>query len=158
MPCSLNEKANEGERCAATPSLIMEPSEGSVNVYPIANITGGSPMRENNRRRIGLMSVIVPTVERELPPSRFWLTMIAVDRLSMISTLGFSYLGRKLRAKAVNVSLSWRCASALMVSNTIDDLPEPDTPVKIVIFRLGMRSDTFLRLFSRAPSITLYSY
>ncbi len=48
-------------------------------------------------------------------------------------------------------SFIWRCASVAMVSKTIDDLPEPDTPVKIVILRLGIRSETFLRLFSRAP-------
>jgi hypothetical protein len=41
----------------------------------------------------------------------------------------------------------WRCASVAMVSKTIDDLPEPETPVKIVILRLGMRSETFFRLF-----------
>ena len=34
---------------------------------------------------------------------------------------------------------------------TIDDLPEPDTPVNIVILRFGIRRLTFLRLFSRAP-------
>ena len=54
-------------------------------------------------------------------------------------------------------SYSWRWASVAMVSNTIDDLPEPDTPVKIVILRLGMRSETSLRLFSRAPRISMNS-
>ena len=44
-----------------------------------------------------------------------------------------------------------------MVSNTTDDLPDPDTPVKIVISRFGMRSDTSLRLFSRAPRISMNS-
>src|ERR1700730_11359624 len=45
-----------------------------------------------------------------------------------------------------------------MVSKTIDDLPDPDTPVKIVILRFGMRNDTFFRLFSRAPRILIYSW
>jgi hypothetical protein len=36
----------------------------------------------------------------------------------------------------------WRCASVATVPKTIDDLPEPETPVKIVIFRFGMRSET----------------
>src|SRR5436190_13063684 len=45
-----------------------------------------------------------------------------------------------------------------MVSNTMEDLPEPDTPVKMVILRLGMRNDTFFRLFSRAPRISIYSW
>src|SRR5579863_2873279 len=55
-------------------------------------------------------------------------------------------------------SFIWRCASVATVSKTIDDLPEPETPVKIVILRLGMRSETFLRLFSRAPRISIYSW
>src|SRR5690349_22794598 len=45
-----------------------------------------------------------------------------------------------------------------MVSKTIDDLPDPDTPVKRVILRFGMRNDTFFRLFSRAPRIVIYSW
>ncbi|HXM46136.1 MAG TPA: hypothetical protein VN924_33195 [Bryobacteraceae bacterium] len=55
-------------------------------------------------------------------------------------------------------SFIWRCASVATVSKTIDDLPEPETPVKIVILRLGMRSETFFRLFSRAPRISMYSW
>src|SRR4051794_40284026 len=101
------------------------------------------------------MSVIVPTVEREFPPIRFWSITMAADRFSMTSTLGRPYLGIRLRTNAVYVSLSWRPASAAMVSKTSDDLPEPDTPVKTVIFRLGMRTETFFRLFSRAPAISM---
>jgi hypothetical protein len=55
-------------------------------------------------------------------------------------------------------SLSWRWASEAIVSKTMDDLPEPETPVKMVIFRLGMRSEMFFRLFSRAPRISMYSW
>src|SRR5688572_23172145 len=44
-----------------------------------------------------------------------------------------------------------------MVSNTTDDFPEPETPVKIVICRFGIRSVTSLRLFSRAPRISMNS-
>src|SRR5205085_9685197 len=40
----------------------------------------------------------------------------------------------------------------------MEDFPEPDTPVKIVILRFGMRNDTFFRLFSRAPRISMYSW
>lgn len=54
-------------------------------------------------------------------------------------------------------SFSRRWDSAAMVSKTIEDLPDPDTPVKIVIFRLGMRKDTPLRLFSLAPEMTMCS-
>src|ERR1044072_1647917 len=58
----------------------------------------------------------------------------------------------------LKVSLSWRCASAPIVSNTMDDLPEPDTPVKIVIFRFGISRETFFRLFSLEPLILIYSF
>src|SRR5947209_8023416 len=54
-------------------------------------------------------------------------------------------------------SNSCRCASVAIVSNTIEDFPEPETPVKIVIFRFGIRSETSLRLFSRAPRISMNS-
>src|ERR1700682_2945771 len=50
-----------------------------------------------------------------------------------------------------NVSLSRRWDSAAIVSNTSDDFPEPETPVKTVILRRGMSTEMFLRLFSRAP-------
>src|SRR5438105_167186 len=66
--------------------------------------------------------------------------------------------GRKLRTKVLKVSLSWRRASAAMVSKTMEDLPEPETPVKMVSWRLGMRSETSFRLFSRAPRISMYSW
>ncbi|GAB1528584.1 hypothetical protein YSY22_00060 [Brevibacillus formosus] len=62
-----------------------------------------------------------------------------------------------MRTNMLKFSFSKRVDSAAIVSKTIDDLPDPDTPVKIVIFRLGIRKDTFLRLFSLAPEITIYS-
>ena len=39
----------------------------------------------------------------------------------------------------LNVSPSWRRASTATVSKTIDDLPEPDTPVKTVILFFGIQ-------------------
>ncbi len=53
------------------------------------------------------------------------------------------------------MSLSRRWDSAATVSKTIDDLPEPDTPVKTVIAPLGMSSETSRRLFSRAPRMMI---
>src|SRR3954454_23139349 len=79
-------------------------------------------------------------------------------RLSIESEYGWATRGRKLRTNILKFSFSRRWASLAIVSKTIDDLPEPETPVKIVILRLGMRSDTFLRLFSRAPRISIYSW
>src|SRR5882762_6156851 len=55
-------------------------------------------------------------------------------------------------------SFSSRWASVAIVSNTMDDLPDPDTPVKMVIFRFGMLKDMFFRLFSRAPRISMNSW
>src|SRR5215217_2863562 len=79
-------------------------------------------------------------------------------RFSMASASGWEYFGRKFRTNILKFSLSRRCDSVAIVSNTIDDLPEPDTPVKMVIFRLGIRNETFFKLFSRAPRISIYSW
>src|SRR5687768_9373698 len=55
-------------------------------------------------------------------------------------------------------SYNCRCASVAIVSKTIEDLPEPETPVTIVILRFGMRSETSLRLFSRTPRSSMNSF
>lgn len=55
-------------------------------------------------------------------------------------------MGKKLRWNAVKVSYSWRCASAAMVSKTNEDLPDPETPVKTVILRLGICSEMSLQV------------
>src|SRR5215831_15065263 len=78
-------------------------------------------------------------------------------RFLISSASGWLIRGRKLRTNIEKFSLSRRCDSAAIVSKTRDDLPEPDTPVKIVIWRLGMLMETSLRLFSRAPRISMYS-
>ena len=77
--------------------------------------------------------------------------------IEQADVLGYSNGGRKLRMNRLKFSFSSRRASLAMVSNTMDDLPEPETPVKIVILRLGMRKETFFRLFSRAPRSSIYS-
>ena len=45
------------------------------------------------------------------------------------------------------------CPSAKIVSNASEDFPEPDTPVTTVTRSWGMATETFLRLFCRAPWI-----
>lgn len=45
--------------------------------------------------------------------------------------------------------------SAAMGPNTSEDFSDPDTPVNTVILRFGMSSETFLRLFSRAPRMMI---
>jgi fused signal recognition particle receptor len=106
---------------------------------------------------MGLISVIVPTVERALPPTGRWSTTMAGERFSMASASGRLYRGSRVRMNQENVSLSWRCDSTAIVSNTTEDLPDPETPVKTVIRPLGMRSETPLRLLCRAPSMTMAS-
>src|SRR5579871_5926952 len=44
-----------------------------------------------------------------------------------------------------------------MVSKTRDDFPEPDTPVTTLIRLCGRASEMFLRLWTRAPLITMES-
>src|SRR6266508_6263806 len=131
---------------------------GSLKPNTLEGPTCGCPMRENIRRRIVLMSVTVPTVEWEPPPIRFWSTTMDMLKFSMASASGWEYFGKKFRTNMLKFSLSRRCDSVAIVSNTMDDFPEPDTPVKMVILRLGMRSETFFKLFSRAPRISIYSW
>jgi hypothetical protein len=69
-------------------------------------------------------------------------------------------MGARLEPKQANlatahtnvltISFSRRCDSAAIVSNTLDDLPKPDTPVKMVILRLGMRNETFFKKTSQS--------
>src|SRR5215471_4457881 len=77
--------------------------------------------------------------------------MMAVERFARVSTSGCPCRGRKFCTNVGNVSLSRRWDSAAIVSNTSDDFPEPETPVKTVILRRGMSTEMFWRLFSRAP-------
>ena len=44
------------------------------------------------------------------------------------------------------------------VAPLIKAISHAKTSIQIVIFRFGMRSDTFFRLFSRAPRIVIYSW
>src|SRR5690606_4747547 len=94
------------------------------------------------------MSVIVPNVERLLLPILFWLMTMDNERFSMLSTLGLPYLGSRFWINGENVLYNCLFASAPMVSNTIEDFPEPDNPTKAVILSFGILRDMFFRLFS----------
>ena len=87
---------------------------------------------------------MVPSVECGPPPSRFWSTTTAMLRFSIKSAAGCGYRGMKLRKNILKFSVSSLWDSLAIVSNAIDNLPDPDTPVKTVILRFGMRSE---RLF-----------
>jgi hypothetical protein len=98
------------------------------------------------------MSVMVPTVERTLPPSLRWSITTTGESPSTESTSGRPYEGSRLRTNAVNVSFSSRWASAAIVSKTRDVLPEPETPVNAVIARRGSVTLMSRRLCWRAPT------
>ena len=115
----------------------------------------GIPIRENKSRSDAYMSLIVPTVDRAFPPSLLWSITTEGFRLSIYSTFGFSYLGSLPLIHAVYVSFICRWLSAAIVSNTMLDLPEPDTPVNTTILFLGISSDTFFRLFCFNPLIKI---
>ncbi|CAM5453904.1 hypothetical protein STENM36S_04152 [Streptomyces tendae] len=131
--------------------------DGSLNEYAVAAPALGVPCRENSTRSTEWMSVMVPTVEREWPPTGRWSTTMAGVRSSRASACGRSYLGSRLRTNQVNVSFSWRRDSTAIVSNTTDDFPDPETPVNTVSRPFGMRSETFWRLFSLAPVMLMNS-
>src|SRR5258706_13804273 len=80
-----------------------------------------------------------------------------MPKFTMASASGWEYFGRKFRTNMLKWSFNRRCDSVAIVSNTIEDLPEPDTPVKMVILGFGIRNDTFLKLFSRVPWISYNS-
>lgn len=130
---------------------------GSLKEYMWEGPAPGLPAREKSTRSIGRISVIVPTVERALPPTCRWSMTIAVVRFSITSASGRSYLGIRLRTKAGRVSFSCRWDSTARVSNTTEDFPDPETPVKTVSFLFGMRRSTPLRLFCRASPSTMKS-
>ena len=111
----------------------------------------GSATREKRTRSIASTSVAVPTVERGLAPIGSWSSSIVAVMPVSESTSGLGGVSSIPWMKAVWVALSWRVASAAIVSCTSEDLPEPDTPVKTVSPCLGMSRSTLLRLFSRAP-------
>src|SRR4051812_24971800 len=50
-----------------------------------------------------------------------------------------------------------RCPSAYRVSKASEDLPDPETPVRITSFFLGISTVTFLRLCWRAPVMMMRS-
>ena len=93
-----------------TPTFFPRPPHsghaprGSLNEYAIAPPAGGLPARENSRRSTPWMSVTVPTVECDPPPSRFWSTITAMVRFSIASASGCGYFGRKLRMNSEKFS------------------------------------------------------
>jgi hypothetical protein len=70
---------------------------------------------------------------------------------------GLRVLGQEVADEQREVLVDLALGLRPNVSNTIDDFPEPDTPVKIVSLRLGIWSVTSLRLFSRAPRMEMNS-
>lgn len=74
----------------------------------------------------------------------------------MKSASGFDILPRNCRAYAERLSTYRRWPSAYRVSNASDDFPEPDNPVMTTSLLRGISPSTFLRLFTRAPFISIF--
>ena len=109
------------------------------------------PAREYSIR-IELDSVVtVPTVERELGEPRRCCRATAGGRPVMRSTCGVWPCWMSRRAYGATDSKNRRWASAKMVPNASDDLPEPDTPVNATMASRGTSTFTSRRLFSLAP-------
>src|SRR3989338_6005819 len=98
---------------------------------------------------------MVATVERGLFERLFWSIEIAGERPDISSTSGFCIWRRNCRAYAESDSTYLRCPSANIVSNASDDLPLPERPVNTTILLRGIYTLTFLRLWVRAPLMTI---
>src|SRR5699024_9697794 len=148
--------------CLPSPlSMVTAPFPlrvATLKEYAFVDPRFGSARRAKRVRSFALMSETVPTVDRGLAPIRSWSTRMAVVSPSRTSTSGRAIAGMKPWTKAEYVSLIIRWDSAAMVSKTSELLPEPDTPVKTVRRRLGRSTDTFFRLFSRAPLTRMRSW
>ena len=116
----------------------------------------GVPIRENNNRNAEYMSLIVPTVDLAFPPRRLWSMTTEGFKLSIYSTWGRSYFGRRPRIHAVYVSFICLWLSAAIVSKTMLDFPDPDTPVNTTILCFGISREMFFRLFCFNPLITIF--
>ena len=109
------------------------------------------PPWAKSSRRESWISVCVPTVERALRTPFFCSRAMAGGTGSIESASGRSRRsgtgGRRSRATP-------RIAAALRrraCRRRGDDLPEPETPVTTVSRPIGMSTETFLRLWVRAP-------
>src|SRR6266704_6258247 len=100
---------------------------------------------------------MVPTVDRGFFDVDFWSMLTAGDRPEMKSTSGLSIWPRNCRAYAESDSTYRRWPSAYRVSKAREDLPEPESPVRITSFFFGISTVTFLRLCWRAPVMMMRS-
>ena len=75
---------------------------------------------------------------------------------SIKSTLGFFILSKNCLAYADKLSTYLLWPSAYIVSNAKDDFPEPERPVITINWSLGISTETFFRLCSFAPLITIF--
>src|SRR3989338_2383480 len=99
---------------------------------------------------------MVATVERGLLERLFWSIEIAGDRPVISSTSGFCICRKNCRAYAESDSTYLRCPSAKIVSNAKDDFPLPESPVNTTILFRGISTVMFLRLWVRAPLMTIF--
>ena len=101
------------------------------------------------------MSLIVPTVERELSPVVFCPMVITGASPSMESTSGRFSFPVYCREKEGSVSKYLHCPSLAITSNAKLDFPEPDSPVITINLFLGISKSMFFRLCILAPLILI---
>ena len=101
---------------------------------------------------------MVPTVERGLRVFTFCSIAMAGGIPSILSTAGFCILPRNCLANDERLSAKRRCPSAKRVSNAREDFPLPLSPLITTSLPRGIFSDMFLRLFTLAPFMYMYSF
>src|SRR5688500_13410011 len=74
---------------------------------------------------------------------------------SIESTSGRSMRSRNCRTYVDIDSTNRRCPSASSALNASEDFPDPDGPVTTVSCRCGISTETFLRLWFRAPRMEM---
>lgn len=114
-------------------------------------------MRANSKRIYSYISVVVPTVERGLREITFCSIAIAGGMLLMKSHSGLLIRPRNCLAYDERLSTYLRWLSTHYMPKVSEDFPEPETPVMVINLLRGILSDTFFKLFTRAPFISIYS-
>ncbi len=109
------------------------------------------PAREYSIRSEFEIVVTLPTLDRVLAVPRCCCRATAGGRPSIESTWGTPACSNSRRAYGATDSRYRRWASAKIVPNASDDLPEPETPVNTTSASRGTSTSTSFRLCSRAP-------
>ena len=134
--------------CGQAPAAVFgEKESDSRRTAP----AGYVPAREYSIRSELESVVSVPTDDRELGVPRRCCSATAGGSPVISSTRGLCPCWISRRAYGATDSRNRRWASAKIVPNAREDLPDPETPVNATIASRGTSTSTSRRLFSRAP-------